>query len=206
MTDFDYDAMQKKRIASGDRHRKRGSKSTYCGLPSDRMTQAQWKKRNGEVKIMNLNAPMSWASFKSMPNDLQKEYVSKLVERFQCNMRDFSFMFGVKPPTVSRYFKEAGVNMAPFGKGKCASKQEREAFNEWAFGGVSTTPDSPQADLDPEYVAGKTDSVSRTLSAATQLNMEWSGDINLVEVMALIHRFADGRPIHLRITADHFEN
>lgn len=203
MTDFDYDVMQKKRIASGDRHRKRGSKTKYCGLPSDHMTQAQWKKKNGEVKTMNLNEPMSWASFKEMSNDLQREYVQKLVDRFHCNMRDFSYMFGVKPPTVSNYFKLAGVEMSSFGKGKCGSKQDRVAFNEWAFGRASGEPDKTLEASIPEAVEQKDDPAFRALSSSTHMDFEWSGDVNLLEVMTLLHRFAGDAPLHLHITAEH---
>ena len=77
LNDFDYDVMQKKRIASNARRRVCGSKSKFCGLPSDHMTHAQWKKHNGEVKTVNLNQPMSWQAFKDVPNDLQKEYIQK---------------------------------------------------------------------------------------------------------------------------------
>ena len=35
MNDFDFENMQKKRIAQGARHRVCGSKSKKCSLPSD---------------------------------------------------------------------------------------------------------------------------------------------------------------------------
>ena len=49
MHDFDYDAMQKKRIARGASHMKRGSKSKKCTLPSDYLTAAQKRRLNGPV-------------------------------------------------------------------------------------------------------------------------------------------------------------
>lgn len=211
MTDFDYDAYQKKRIASGDRHRKRGNKSKYCGLPSDHMTQAQWKKKNGEVKTMNLNEPMNWQTFKSLPSDLQGEYVSKLVARFHCNLKDFGTMFGVQTPTVSGYFKAAGIDMTPFGKGKYPNKADRLAFLHWIGAGdldsVSphTEPDCPNPATAPA-VAMFEDKVLpelRALASAGKLDLEWSGDVNLLEVMTLLHRFAGDAPLRLHITAEH---
>ena len=41
MNDFDYDALQKKRIAAGARHMKRGSRSKRCSLPSDNLTPSR---------------------------------------------------------------------------------------------------------------------------------------------------------------------
>lgn len=201
MTDFDYDAMQKKRIASGDRYRKRGSRSKYCGLPSDHMTHAQWKKKNGEVKMMNLNEPMSWEMFKAMPNDLQKEYVAKLVDRFHCNMKDLGMMFGVKTPTVSSYFKLVGVDMSPFGKGKCGSKQDRAAFNEWAFGGASVeeVDITPQETLETPAVCASSISA---LDRADSFEATWSGDLDLVKILGTVHQFANGSPIRLHVQAE----
>ena len=60
MNDFDYDALQKKRIASGAFHMKRGSRSKRCSLPSDNLTPAQLKRRNGPVSTYKLDQPMSW--------------------------------------------------------------------------------------------------------------------------------------------------
>ena len=49
MNDFDFDVLQKKRIARGAYHRKNGSKSKRCTLPSDYLTAAEKRKLNGEV-------------------------------------------------------------------------------------------------------------------------------------------------------------
>ena len=75
MHDFDYDAMQKKRIARGASHMKCGSKSKKCTLPSDYLTAAQKRRLNGPVSTYKLDEPMNWESFKAMPEDLQKKYI-----------------------------------------------------------------------------------------------------------------------------------
>lgn len=55
MDDFTYDCWQKKQLAQQARHRKRGSKSRKCSLPSDSLTKKQWKERNGKTLSINLN-------------------------------------------------------------------------------------------------------------------------------------------------------
>lgn len=55
MNDFDYDCLQKKRLARQARYRKCGSKSRKCPLPTDNMTQEEWKERCGEVLTIKLN-------------------------------------------------------------------------------------------------------------------------------------------------------
>ena len=82
MNDFDYDVMQKKRIANNAARMKRGSKSKKCSLPSDHLTPAQWKKRNGPVNTYRLNQPMDWETFTVLPIDIQQSYIGILQSRF----------------------------------------------------------------------------------------------------------------------------
>lgn len=81
MNDFDYDIVQKKRVARGafaHVNRKRGK----CRLPSDSLTAAQKREMNGAVKTYNITRPMPLDEFKGMPDDLQREYLrnSRVVE------------------------------------------------------------------------------------------------------------------------------
>lgn len=109
MHDFDYDAMQKKRIARGASHMKRGGKSKKCTLPSDYLTAAQKRKLNGPVSTYKLDEPMSWESFKAMPEDLQKKYILNLQETYQANNDMLGKMFGVTGVSVCRMRHALGV-------------------------------------------------------------------------------------------------
>lgn len=73
MNDFDYDIVQKKRVARGafaHVNRKRGK----CRLPSDYLTATQKKEMNGEVKTYNITRPMPMEEFKKLPDDIKREY------------------------------------------------------------------------------------------------------------------------------------
>lgn len=83
MKDFDYEVLQRKRLASQARYRKNGSKSKKCSLPSDGMSHKQWKERNGEVMEYNLSKPMSWKAFTKMPLDLQRKYLENLRDKYE---------------------------------------------------------------------------------------------------------------------------
>ena len=110
MHDFDYDAMQKKRIARGASHMKRGSKSKKCTLPSDYLTDAQKRRLNGPVSTYKLDEPMSWESFKAMPEDLQKKYILNLQETYQANNDMLGKMFGVTGTSVCKIRHALGVS------------------------------------------------------------------------------------------------
>ena len=109
MHDFDYDAMQKKRIARGASHMKHGSKSKKCTLPSDYLTDAQKRRLNGPVSTYKLDEPMSWESFKAMPEDLQKKYILNLQETYQANNDMLGKMFGVTGVSVCKMRHALGI-------------------------------------------------------------------------------------------------
>ena len=109
MHDFDYDAMQKKRIARGAAHMKRGSKSKKCTLPSDYLTAAQKRRLNGPVNTYKLDEPMGWESFKAMPEDLQKKYILNLQETYQANNDMLGKMFGVTGVSVCKMRHALGI-------------------------------------------------------------------------------------------------
>lgn len=102
MTDFEYDVIQRKRLSGQSRHRKCGSKSKKCSLPSDSLTMKQWKERCGNVLSYNLNKPIGWEDFKSLPAHAQKEYITHLKENYGANAKSLADMFGVKSLTVRR--------------------------------------------------------------------------------------------------------
>lgn len=151
MNDFDYDALQKKRIAAGARHMKRGSRSKRCSLPSDNLTPAQMKRRNGPVSTYKLDEPMGWDDFKAMPVDLQKKYLTNLVETYGATNEMLGDMFYVHPTHVGTVKKALGVvSHNPhrlIGEKKTIRDQMWAAFCNGVAGGgdaVKETPKEPK--------------------------------------------------------------
>lgn len=118
MTDFEYDALQMKRIARGAQHMKRGSRSRRCSLPSDHLTAAQLKGRNGPVSTYNLEKPMSWEAFKQMPLDLQQTYIASLQSRFAVGVATISKeLFGLSAVALRQYMLRHGLALDAAFKG-----------------------------------------------------------------------------------------
>ena len=103
MSDFEFDCMKKKQLAGQAKYRKRGSKSKKCSLPSDGMTNKQWKERCGPVISYNPNKPMAWEDFKKLPTHIQAEYITNLQHKFGVTAVDLGKMFGVQPLTVRKH-------------------------------------------------------------------------------------------------------
>ena len=153
MNDFDYDVLQKKRTAAGARHMKRGSRSKRCSLPSDNLTPAQLKRRNGPVSTYKLDAPMRWADFKAMPVDLQKKYLTNLVETYGATNEMLGDMFYVHPTRVGTVKKALGVvSHNPhrlIGEKKAIRDQMWAAFCNGVVGGGDSVKETPR---EPEKV------------------------------------------------------
>lgn len=111
MNDFDYDVMQKKRIASGAVHRKRGSKSKKCTLPSDYLTKKELKAMNGEVKSYNIHERMDWKKFKTLPEDVAIAHVNWLIETFGCNAEAIGRSLGVSKSCMFAWLKEHDMKL-----------------------------------------------------------------------------------------------
>lgn len=131
MNDFDFDVMQKKRIANNAARMKRGSKSKKCSLPSDHLTPAQWKRRNGPVSTYSLNQPMDWETFKSLPTDIQQSYIDILQSRFNVPTATISKeLFGKTGPAMKALVEKNGLKYIRM-KGRNMTSEEREAWEHW---------------------------------------------------------------------------
>lgn len=121
VNDFDYDCMQKKRIARGafaHINRKRGG----CSLPSDTLTEKQRKEKNGEVKSYNITRPMPWREFKAMPEDLKREFFRNM-QSFGGTAKWLAEEMNVCDATIRREAELVGV---PFRRG---GRNEKEWAN-----------------------------------------------------------------------------
>lgn len=109
--DFDYDVMQKKRIARGAAHRKRGTKSKKCTLPSDYLTKKELKALDGEVKTYNIHQRLTYTQFKELPDDLATDHINWLIETFGCNAEAIGRSLGVSKGCVFVWTKSHNMKL-----------------------------------------------------------------------------------------------
>lgn len=137
MNDFDYDNLQRKRIAQGARYKKNGSKSRKCTLPQDFMTPAQLKRRNSEVTSWNLNAPMTWNVFNTMPDDLKREYIERLRLNYNASNARIAEMLDKPRPAVVREIQRLGLGDS---SRRQLSRAQEEAWERFCNPKVSLDP------------------------------------------------------------------
>ena len=196
MSDFAYDCLQRKRLAQQAKHRKCGSKSKKCSLSTDHMTQRQWKQRNGEIVMINLNQPMDWGAFKGLPKHLQEEYLANLQERFHINCSSLSEMFNVHKQTIRNYCKSTGLGI-DFPSGHRMNAEQlltwqrflnRESAEEQETASRSQEPDDEDTtEADKACVESESDTsfkgkqgVSQTTMTSFTLCFQGKLDVNMI--------------------------
>lgn len=116
------DSIEKKKIAHSSHNRK-----THCGkggrvkFPSDYLSKKELKAMNGEVKSYNLNKPMTWEEFRSMPQDLQIMYIKKLRNEFGVPDSVLGKAMGVCKSSFSKAMRDLNLSL---GKGAGATGKQ----------------------------------------------------------------------------------
>ena len=127
------DIKEKKQAGRGYYHKKNGSKSKKCRLPSDSLSKKEIEKMNGECKVYNLNKPMSYSNFCAMPFDLQIKYLEMLRDKFGANQTEISFMMGCNCATLKSH-KQRFLNGKPEFKRYTYSRLDKDAWNRFING------------------------------------------------------------------------
>ena len=152
MKDFDYDVMQKKKIANNAKHRKGNRKK--CNLSTDYMTRKQMKERSGKPVTYNFKKPMNWQDFCSLPVHIQKEYLLNLISEYQTTASDLARMFGVTAQTVTKHCKKDAIDIR-FSVGKRMTEAERKVFEVFCNGGENLlqVKNEPLTEVEVETVS-----------------------------------------------------
>lgn len=147
MKDFDYEVMQKKRIAYSAKHKK-GTKSKKCSLSTDKMTKKQWLERCGSIVSVNLNQPITWQEFKNLSTASKEAYVDGIIEKFGANKSAFARMFQRDPSLINKTFNNLGFKDKWKGYNKM-TRDQSQAFQEFinsnnnVSNDIDTTPSVP---------------------------------------------------------------
>lgn len=143
MNDFDFDAIQKKNIARSAYARKTGARPRKVTMPSDYLTTTQTKELNGKMATYNLSKPMTFAEFKAMPQDLQREYIAKLRNTYHASAMQIGKMLGCADETARRIIRELNFNTSLH---MVMNPEQKQRWLAWQ----GITPDSDEPMPDPE--------------------------------------------------------
>lgn len=127
MTDEEYlfhsQSRDTKRIARGSYAKRGGSRSKSCRLPSDNLTQAQKKKLNGEVVVINMTEKKTWKQVLKMPRDLAVEYLTELKVKHNGRNKDIAEYLGTTTKCLSWFINQNCPELKMGARGHEPSKE-----------------------------------------------------------------------------------
>lgn len=100
------------------------------------------------MSTYKLDAPMRWDDFKAMPVDLQKQYLTNLVETYGATNEMLGDMFYIHPSQIGRVKRQLGIagqkNGRPDPDKKAIQDQMWAAFCNGVVGGGDAVKDTPK--------------------------------------------------------------
>lgn len=194
MNDFDYDVMQKKRVAKSAANRKRGSKSKKCSLPSDYMTNAQWKKECGKVTKYKLSEPMDYGAFLSMPKDIQEEYINRLCSMYGVTISALVEMFKVNRNTIARHLAALNLKYS-FERGSRMSIDQKRAFEFFLHGENMKPIEITESETESEEHPCAHGSSVAPAYEINEINITCSGYDSVINAMNDMSCIANGKTV-----------
>lgn len=168
------DSIEKKKIAHSSHNRK-----THCGkggrvkFPSDYLSKKELKAMNGDVKSYNLNRPMTWKEFRSMPKDLQAMYIKKLRNEFGVPDIVLSKAMGICKSSFSRAMSDLnlslGKNAGAKNKQWFDSEKSFKFFNYWNKFNIEKTIEDDSVEDEAENVEDA--SVEEEIEAVEEMDI-----------------------------------
>jgi hypothetical protein len=110
--DYMEEKREQKKLANGARHRRgRNGKGGAVKFTSDYLTNKQLRAMDGECVTYRLGAPMGWAEFSRMPDDLKVMYIKKLRKNYNVPDDYLAMAMGVDIPEFNKCL--AKIRLSP---------------------------------------------------------------------------------------------
>ena len=179
-------------------------------------TEKKWEKKNGSAIYMNLAKPMTYSEFKKFSDDLQKEYIQRLIDRFGCNMSSISELFGVSKGTARNIVDRLSIDRSQFAVGPQSrmSKQQRAAFEAWISGDNAVPLKEPEKTQEVEKdsaevqlipVQSTQEEQKPSIMSVRRLDIEFRGRLNVSQITNTILAVASGRDVVVRVIVEEDE-
>lgn len=195
MNDFEFDCLQKKRLAQQAKYRKRGSKSKKCPMSTDHMTKKQWIERCGKIVTIKMDSPVSWASFKELSKQTQEEYLKNLMEKYHINASSLAEMFHITPITVRRHIATQGLAVS-FPVGHSMNAEDRRAWELFLSGDTVEQSENEAIVENEEMCDGEPMSMC-------SFSLRFSGKIDVSMISnSLIHILGDHSVGEIEVTCN----
>ena len=187
--------------------KKNGSKSKKCSLPSDKLSRKEIASMNGPVKSWKMTEFYTWDEFKSMPKDIQAEYLNYLIKQYGVGTRTISsVLFEKSASNLGNYIKNSGLEKQIHNVGGSGSigKRNSGAFKAiiWEARHKMTEPkdtvDESENEPEEQFLSADDMPVRCSMSFSTEYIAK---EVDLGEIVEIDKMFK-GRKIRVSITIE----
>lgn len=208
MNDFDYENLQKKRIARGAYAKKGGSRSKKCTLPGDYLTPSQKKKLSTTIVSVTMTEPMSLEDFKKLPTDIKREYLEWLHSEFRVTQQMVSTdLFGMDKHYLAKLINttETGLKgIFPKKRQKAFTAEESRKWECFVTGRpivnevLAEIEDEEEEHVPVEQYVPETPKTESVQAAPTELapshiSATYDGELYASDLQAIIYRLVKSR-------------
>jgi len=219
MTDEQFvlteDNRARKQMANGAKHKHTGSKTKVCRFPSDYLTKKEKEALNGEVKSWNMNEFYTYDQFKSMPHDIQEQYLNGLIEKYNVSVGTISrCLFGKSDNALYQYVMDHKLKCNHCSTTGMGARKNSIAFAE-AIQAVRDYNDLEKEDKPEPFIPSteiikasieqmpETIDIPKTKVSSARIDyaeFTFHGGIDYEALNTIVSKFSDGNvTIHIRI-------
>lgn len=158
--------IKEKKITARSARKK--ARHTGCKLPSDYLTSKQKKQLNGEVICMNIRKPMTYKYFKTLPKDLQEEFLDYVVSTFHVTAEILcKEMFNITAPGLRNYIRTKNMK-SPWTRGQHMPQFDRERWEKFLAGEEVEEPQNASESLENDLCEMNTSSEGTDITAENE--------------------------------------
>ena len=151
---------------------------------------------------MNLNEPMTWEEFKTLPKSMAETYYNGIVERFGVGNPSISRMMGVGEATVRQYANSNNLILEKV-KGK-PSMAKLAKFEEFCHQDRQEAQVANPADAENQ-AEEKTEKTSQT-SQLCRMAFEWHEVNSMDEILRFLGHMPLPNKARIRITIEEYKD
>ena len=154
---------------------------------------------SGECVSYKLNDPMKWEEFKSLPDDLKRDYIKLLRERFGASDSKIAEMFGVHKVTLSNFIKTLGASRGNHAK---PLKLDEAGWYTW----VNGMPMPETQEETEEKTEEVKEEVKREIKNAIPSNGSMTFEGKIEDIVKTLEVLLGGATVHVGIQWDVLED
>lgn len=189
------------------RCKKNGSKSKSCKLGVDRLSNKQIEKLHGPVQSWKMTNFYSWNEFKSMPNDIQVEYINYLLDKYGVGLATISTrVFYKSMRLLQQHFRRLGIEdqiHIPAKGGKIARDAYLRLEEDIEKAYKSPVPDEePTMEAEPEPEAEPIVELEKPVVTSMAFSTEYVSDKIDFYALSYVENMFKDRKIHVSISIE----